>query len=79
MLNKTRPGPVRTTSDPRPTSAGRSVGTFVTGVARQLSLVDVVEILVLPTLVYVVRRLNNLVKNYVEPERTLLRPRAPRA
>jgi hypothetical protein len=65
-------------SRPRPPHAVRRIESMVTGVAHEIELVDVVEFLVLPMIVYAAHRLDEMTKNYVEPERTLLRPRITR-
>jgi hypothetical protein len=52
---------------------------FITGVAHQLEAVDVIDIVAVPLVFYIGHRLHDVVLNYMEPERTLLRPLAPRA
>ena len=51
------------------------VTSVLTDLAHQLTPVDVAELVALPLGLYAVHRLQETVKNHMEPERTLLRPR----
>ena len=57
---------------------GGRIGSMVTQVAHELDLVDVIEILGFPLVLYIAHRLDDTARNHMDPNRTLLRPRAVR-
>jgi hypothetical protein len=70
---------VRSIESDHPSQVGGRIGSVVTSLTREVDVVDVVEIVGLPLIMHVSHRLQDMAKNYMEPERALLRPRAPRA
>jgi hypothetical protein len=57
---------------------GARVVSLAQGVAGQLDLVDVILIVGAPLVAFVVHGFSDLMNNYVEPERALLRSRSTR-
>jgi hypothetical protein len=55
-----------------------SIRSVVNGIAHEIDLVDVIEVLCIPLFLYLVHGLIEMAKNHVEPQRTLLRPRSTR-
>jgi hypothetical protein len=58
--------------------AGGRIGAMVGGVAHERELVDVIEIVGFPLILYVAHLVDDTAKNCIEPNRTLLRPRLAR-
>ena len=78
LFEPPKPSQVKLAERRSPARAARRVGSMVTGVVRDVDVVDVIEIVGVPLAIYVAHRLQDVAKNYVEPERTLLRPRERR-